>query len=107
MASEKRVAFTVEMTEAQADKLADIAGKRGITMQQCVIDWIEGNASSINLEESFAQLEHLAWMNLYWASLPFSDGVPKQRIKDEGLEQLWENASLWAAKYARPVKNEA
>ena len=97
MTSTKMVRLSVEMTEEQAIKLSEIAARRDKTAQECVVDWIENDTAF--LSDSVAYLEKLAWMNLYWSSLPFTEGTPKQRLNEDGLEQLWDNASAFASKF--------
>ncbi len=102
MAAERRVILKVEMTEAQANKLAKIAESRDMTFDECIVHWIENEPQkqAENLTQSIAHLEKLALMNLYWHQLPFSSGMPKQKLTKEGLEALWEEAAVYADKLA-------
>ncbi len=96
-----KLVLKLDLTEEQGSKLAKIAASRNKTMEECVIDWIETHApgGGSDVLETLARLERMSWMNMYWASLPFSDGMPKQHLNDEGWQQLWENAGQFADKW--------
>ncbi len=91
----------LQMSEEQFDKLVARARAAQMTPEQFVLSLVESDStSSLNrIEQAMEHMEGLIWMNMYWSSLPFTEGLPKQRLKDEGVAHYWDNSMTFAQKF--------
>lgn len=73
----------------------------GLSINDFVVKLIEDGVPERMdaLEQSMKHLESLVWRNIYWSALPYIEGVPKQRLNEQGIETYWNRSGNLADRF--------
>lgn len=98
--------LTINISEELLEKLEAKAGVCGVAVQDYVLLALAEYADRpASLEQALVNLEGLILQNLYWAALPYQEGLPKARLNDKGLEVYWDKSAAFARQHCS-VKDE-
>lgn len=93
--------LTITLSAPLFDRLKERADTVGVDIEALVAltlaKELDGRLDSI--EDELLHIEKLLWQNLYWTTLPYQDGLPKQRLSAEGLSKYWEKSNSFSMEY--------